>query len=69
MIKKPALLLLIAIVALVVTLTGCPPGIEADSGDTGDPFSASGTKAGFGGKVTVIVTMDPTYTTIINVTA
>jgi fumarate reductase flavoprotein subunit len=66
MIKKSALWLLIA--ALSVTLTGCPPGIEADSGETGDPYSASGTRPGHnGGQITVVVTMDTTYTTITNV--
>jgi Na+-translocating ferredoxin:NAD+ oxidoreductase RnfG subunit len=65
MIKRSAVWLLIATVALV-TLTGCPPGVEADSGDTGDPLSASGTRTGYNlGQITVTVTMtDLTYTTI-----
>jgi fumarate reductase flavoprotein subunit len=65
MIKRSAVWLLV-IAAALVTLTGCPPGIEA--GEVG-PFSALGRKAGYNGQVTVIVTMDPTYTNITAVTA
>jgi fumarate reductase flavoprotein subunit len=69
MIKKSALGLLIAAAALSVTLAGCPPGVSGDSGETGDPYSASGTRSGFGGNVRVVVTMDSAYTVITNVTA
>jgi fumarate reductase flavoprotein subunit len=69
MIKKSALGLLIAAVVLSVTLTGCPPGVSVNSGETGDDYSASGTKSGFGGSVTVVVKMNEDYTVITDVTA
>jgi fumarate reductase flavoprotein subunit len=69
MIKKSALGLLIAVAALSVTLAGCPPGVTGDSGETGDPYSASGTRSGYGGNVRVVVTMNTAYTVITNVTA
>jgi fumarate reductase flavoprotein subunit len=68
MIKRSTVWLLV-IAAALVTLTGCPPGIDADSGDTGNPLSARGRRPGNGGLVTVVVTMNATYTVITDVTA
>jgi hypothetical protein len=69
MIKRSAVWLLVVVVAALVTLTGCPPGVEADSGDTGNPLSARGRRPGNDGLVTVVVTMNATYTVITDVTA